>query len=86
MRTHKADSQLPVSREPHFRWAVTSAAINPRFEPLLDSDEASALLKISPKTLQRLARTGEIKGIHIGKLWRFRASDLDSWFRSRIAS
>jgi len=47
------------------------------FEPLLDSKEAAALLRIHPKTLQRMARLGEISGIHIGKLWRFRASDLD---------
>jgi len=55
------------------------------FEPLLDSDEASALLKIHPKTLQRMARRGEIEGIRIGKLWRFRASDLAHWIE-RIAS
>jgi hypothetical protein len=30
------------------------------FEPLLDSDEAAALLKIHPKTLQRMARRGDI--------------------------
>ena len=49
------------------------------FEPLLDSDEAVRLLRIHPKTLQKMARDGEITGIHIGKLWRFRASDLDKW-------
>jgi excisionase family DNA binding protein len=49
------------------------------FEPLLDSEEAAALLKIHPKTLQRMARRGEIPGIQIGKLWRFRASDLAQW-------
>jgi excisionase family DNA binding protein len=51
----------------------------PLFEPLLDSDEAARLLRIHPKTLQKMARKGEITGIHIGKLWRFRASDLDKW-------
>lgn len=56
------------------------------FEPLLDSDEAAALLKIHPKTLQRMARNGEIAGIQIGKLWRFRASDLDHWIKNRVAS
>lgn len=50
-----------------------------RFEPLLDSDEAAALLKIHPKTLQRMARRGEVPAIQIGKLWRFRASELDAW-------
>jgi excisionase family DNA binding protein len=53
------------------------------FEPLLDSDEAAALLKIHPKTLQRMARRGEIRAIQIGKLWRFRASVLNEWIKSR---
>jgi len=49
------------------------------FEPLLDSEEAAALLKIHPKTLQKLARSGEVEAIQIGKLWRFRASALNRW-------
>ena len=53
------------------------------FEPLLDSEEAAALLKIHPKTLQRMARQGEISAVQIGKLWRFRASVLNEWIRSR---
>jgi excisionase family DNA binding protein len=53
------------------------------FESLLDSDEAAALLKIHPKTLQRMARRGEISAIQIGKLWRFRASVLNEWIKSR---
>jgi excisionase family DNA binding protein len=55
------------------------------FEPLLDSDEAAALLKIHPKTLQRMARRGEIPAIQIGKLWRFRASELNAWMHGIIA-
>jgi excisionase family DNA binding protein len=55
------------------------------FEPLLDSEEAAALLKIHPKTLQKLARNGEVAAIQIGKLWRFRASALDEWVK-KIAS
>ncbi len=51
------------------------------FEPLLDSEEAAALLKIHPKTLQKLARQGEVAAIQIGKLWRFRASALDQWVK-----
>jgi|SRR5215469_2400584 len=49
------------------------------FEPLLDSAEAAALLKIHPKTLQKMARKHEISAIRIGKLWRFRASTLNEW-------
>jgi len=56
------------------------------FEQLLDSDEAAALLKIHPKTLQKMARNGKITGIQIGKLWRFRASVLNSWLVRKMAS
>jgi excisionase family DNA binding protein len=42
-------------------------------EPLLDSDQAAAILRIHPKTLQRLARHGRVVGYRIGKLWRFHA-------------
>ncbi len=54
------------------------------FERLVDSREAAALLQIHPKTLQRLARKGEIRAMRIGKLWRFRASDLDAWVHLRL--
>ena len=55
------------------------------FEPLLDSDEAAELLRIHPKTLQRMARNHQIHGIQVGKLWRFRASDLETWLRTKKA-
>ena len=55
------------------------------FEPLLDSDEAAQLLRIHPKTLQRMARNRQIHGIQVGKLWRFRASDLETWLRTQKA-
>ena len=45
-------------------------------EPLLDSEQAAAIVKVHPKTLQRHARNGLVIGVRVGKLWRFRASDL----------
>jgi excisionase family DNA binding protein len=56
----------------------------PHFERFLDSRQAAALLQIHPKTLQRLARKGEIRAMRIGKLWRFRASDLDARVHLRL--
>jgi excisionase family DNA binding protein len=56
------------------------------FEQLLDSDEAAALLKIHPKTLQKMARNGEITGVQVGRLWRFRASVLNDWLEHKMAS
>jgi len=46
------------------------------FEPLIDSDHAAAIVRVHPKTLPRYARNGIVNGIRLGKLWRFRASDL----------
>jgi excisionase family DNA binding protein len=45
-------------------------------EKLLDSREAAEFLDVKAKTLQRLARSGVIHGIKIGKLWRFKKEDL----------
>jgi len=56
------------------------------FEQLLDSDEAATLLKIHPKTLQKMARNGEITGVQVGRLWRFRASVLNKWLEHKMAS
>lgn len=65
--------------------AFSSPVQEDGFEPLLDSEEAAALLKIHPKTLQKLARQGEVAAIQIGKLWRFRASALDEWVKKKAS-
>ena len=56
------------------------------FESLIDTEEAAALLQIHPKTLQRMARRGEVRGYQLGKLWRFRASDLVKCVSAEVAS
>jgi len=44
-----------------------------------------ALMLIHTKTLQRYARKGLVPGVRVGKLWRFRASDLYSHFSILVA-
>lgn len=56
------------------------------FEPLLDTDEAAAIMRIHPKTLQKFARRGLVRGVHVGKLWRFRASEIEAWIQRQLAS
>jgi excisionase family DNA binding protein len=34
---------------------------------------------VHPRTLQRLVHRGEIRAVHVGKLWRFRASAIEEW-------
>ena len=51
-------------------------------EPTLDGDEiltcqeASALLKVSNKTILRLAREGNLPGQKVGRAWRFCRAEL----------
>jgi len=40
-------------------------------EPFLDSDQAAAILRIHPKTLQRLARCGRVTGYRVGSCGDF---------------
>ena len=55
------------------------------FEPLLNSDEGASLLGgIHTKTLQRMARRGEIPGYQIAHRWYFRASELDAWLKTKL--
>ena len=54
-------------------------------ERLLDSDEAAQIMNVHPKTLQKLARKGIVRGLHIGKLWRFRASGIEEWIDRQMA-
>lgn len=50
-----------------------------QFEPLIDSREAAALLRMHHKTLERKARAGEVHGYQIAGRWFFRASELEAW-------
>ena len=75
-----SDAERPKAR----LQAVLPGAFFP--EPLLDSDQAAAILLLHPKTLQRMARRGEIRALQIGKVWRFRASVLDEWIQQKLAS
>ena len=88
LMTNVKDPQTNKTRQ----IAVSSFAANvhmplsDRPERLLDSAEAAAILGIHPKTLQRMARSGQIRGIRVRKLWRFRRSEIDMWIERKLAS
>jgi len=45
-------------------------------DEVLTPDEAAQLLKVSKKTLLRHARAGRIPGAKLGRMWRFRRTEL----------
>ena len=55
-------------------------------ETLLTTKEASQVLKIHPKVLERMAKRVEVPALKVGKFWRYRATTLDAWINSRLQS
>lgn len=46
---------------------------------ILTLDEVANYLKVSTRTVYRLAQKGEIPAFKLGGTWRFRRTELDSW-------
>jgi excisionase family DNA binding protein len=59
-------------------------------EPWVDSAKAGEFLGFHAKTVERMARRGQLPGYPVGagdrKRWRFLLSELDAWMRSRVPS
>ncbi len=62
------------------------SCMSDEIETLLTSKEASQVLKIHPKVLERMAKRGEVPALKVGKFWRYRATTLDAWIDSRLKS
>lgn len=51
---------------------------------ILTIKEVAEYLKVTERTIYRLAAAKKIPGFKLGGTWRFRRSDLDEWIASRI--
>lgn len=49
---------------------------------ILTGAEAAGLLRVSLKTVLRLARGGDLPGRKVGREWRFARSELFAWLSS----
>ena len=58
----------------------------PDFEALLTTDEVLARLRITPRRMYRLIRCGELPAVRIGRQWRFRPGDVESWMERQRES
>jgi excisionase family DNA binding protein len=60
-------------------------------EPYVDSEMASAFLGVASRTLNELARKGEVPAYQWGlgnqrRTWRFKISELDAYMKSKLQS
>jgi len=50
-------------------------------EKLLTPEDAAKALVVKPETLRGWLRTGQMKGVKVGRLWRVRESDLENFLQ-----
>jgi len=53
----------------------------PAADPFLTPTEVLTRLRVNVKTLYRLIGSGELPAVRIGRQWRVRPHDLESWLR-----
>ncbi len=53
-------------------------------EEILDVKEVARILRVSTRTVIRLAERGELVSFKIGDLWRFRRSDVNDYVQQQI--
>jgi excisionase family DNA binding protein len=56
------------------------------FEPLLNLEEAAAVLGMHWKTLEGMARGGKVPAFKVGKRWKFRLTSLNRWLEDGLHS
>jgi excisionase family DNA binding protein len=51
---------------------------------LLTIDEAAERLRIAPRTCREWLRTGKLRGVKYGKIWRIREEDVDAFIQKHL--
>jgi excisionase family DNA binding protein len=50
----------------------------------LTTEEVLGYLRVTPRTIYRLIRSGELPAVRVGRQWRFRRRDLDEWLERQM--
>jgi len=53
-------------------------------EPFLTLRDVAHLLKISERSVYRLAQRAEVPAFKVGGSWRFRREDIDTWIAGKL--
>ena len=52
-------------------------------EKLLTPEDAAKALVVKPETVREWLRTGKLKGVKMGRLWRVRERDLEAFLERK---
>lgn len=58
---------------------LSDSSAEPKLSPFLTTEDVLGYLKVTPRTIYRLIRSGELPAVRIGRQWRFRRADLNDW-------
>ena len=50
-------------------------------EKLLTVEDAAKVLLVKPTTIREWLKSGKLKGVKMGRLWRVRESDLETFIK-----
>ena len=70
---------MTVTSMEHKRQTLVDSSAGRELLSFLTTEEVLGYLKVTPRTIYRLIRTGELPAVRIGRQWRFRRGDLDNW-------
>jgi len=55
-------------------------------QAFLTTEEVIDFLRVNPRTVYRLIQAGDLPAVRVGRQWRFRRTDLETWLnRDRLA-
>ncbi len=54
-------------------------------DPVLSVRELAEVLRLSDRTVYRLAQSGEIPGFKVGGSWRFSRTDVEDWMARQVS-
>lgn len=83
--THAATGGEALEQLRHGRTPLGHDRTNPVERPLT-CQEAAQFVRVHPKTVKRMARSGELPGHFRFGRWYFYASELDCWMRTELHS
>lgn len=89
-RTRKSTNHTPPTDAQLRRFLERRHALELGYELPFDTFEAAEYVGLHPKTVERMARRGEIPAHPISgarrKTWRYYRTELDEWLRGRVNS
>ena len=54
-------------------------------QTMMTTEDVLGYLRVTPRTIYRLIRSGELPAMRIGRQWRFRRADVDEWLDRHAA-